>query len=180
MGCKTRSNLVHNTLPLSLSWSLVYFPFSSLPLPCAWSICTYVGGLYKRVYIISLLFCTPRNFKVDTHRARIIYVSTCVYAYITAEWRKAKKERERGKSTKVKLNLRFAIFLEFYIFFILQIVAKMSRSKIVRCNVFVLWCTLLFGDALGLYSTAPHIIVFMADDLVRHWWRAIDVAFLFF
>ncbi|XP_014477303.1 PREDICTED: arylsulfatase B-like [Dinoponera quadriceps] len=42
----------------------------------------------------------------------------------------------------------------------------MPRSTIVRCNVLVLlYCTLLFGDASGLFSTAPHIIVFMVDDL---------------
>ncbi|XP_032679721.1 arylsulfatase B-like [Odontomachus brunneus] len=41
----------------------------------------------------------------------------------------------------------------------------MPHTTVVRSNALVLWCILLFGNALGLYKSAPHIIVFMADDL---------------
>lgn len=41
-------------------------------------------------------------------------------------------------------------------------------STTIRGSIYFILCfTVLFGTALGLYVTSPHIIVFMADDLVR-------------
>lgn len=41
----------------------------------------------------------------------------------------------------------------------------MVCSTTIRYSTFVLCFVILFGITLGLYETAPHIIVFMADDL---------------
>lgn len=62
-------------------------------------------------------------------------------------------------------SLDFYFIFYFIAFFLFSL--KMRHFFIISMAMSLLPLILTIGCVLGLYETAPHIIVFMADDLVR-------------
>lgn len=134
--------------------------FPSLPFP---ALCSIHDTVPSWVDYISVFISVPHSSA--SRRSSLISIKhNGVIAVVFELCLKVWKYNRKCSS----VLLYFSFFCQFFVSLKKKKnKEKMCRRSIIWISTLLLLLTLCVGRAIGLYETAPHIVVIMADDLVR-------------